>query len=185
DRKAGHVRQRVSVLGSEKLKAVDHAVVVTRHAGDSPPRDVNRRSLVVRACKESSPKTSHLECCTARSAFRPFHPNTPFALTLRPKCSGCLLPGRPEFYCYFKVLDGQWQASESLGERSAATFSEVLFRQHPAENCMAECSKCLFIVACRSMGVSVSVRRRGASPGRPFRSFRCLGDSEGNGKGGR
>src|SRR6516164_5375631 len=142
------------------------------------------RSLIVRACKESSPKTSRLECCTGRSALRSFHPNTPVALTLRPKCSGCRQPVQPRFYCDFKALDGQWQAPESLGGRSAATFSEVLFRQHPAENCIAECSKCLFVVACRSMCVSVGVRRRGASQGRPFRSFRCLGDNEGNGKSG-
>src|SRR5262249_19651646 len=109
------------------------------------------RALVVRACKESSPKTSRLECCTARSAFRPFRPNTPFALTLRPRCSACRQPDQPGFCCDFKLLGGQWQAPESVGERSAATFSEVLFRQHPAENCIAECSKCLFVVACRSM----------------------------------
>src|SRR5215831_6771034 len=65
------------------------------------------RSLIVRACEESSPKTSRLECCTARSAFRSFYPNSPFALTLRPRCSGCPPPGYPGFYCDFKVLDGQ------------------------------------------------------------------------------
>src|SRR5262245_58583775 len=109
------------------------------------------RSLIVRACKESSPKTSRLECCTARSTFRLFHLNTPFALTLRPRCSGCRQPAQSWFLCDFRVLDGQWQAPESLGGRSAATYSEVLFRQHLAENCIAECSKCLFVVACRSM----------------------------------
>src|SRR5438876_2381484 len=87
-------------------------------------------SLVVRGCKESSPKTWRLECCTARSTFRSFDPNTPFALTLRPRCSGCLQPGQPRFYFNFNALDGEWTAPESVGERSAATFSEVLFRQH-------------------------------------------------------
>src|SRR5262249_5018158 len=109
------------------------------------------RALVVRACKESSPKTSRLECCTARPAFRSFHPNSPFAPTLRPRSSGCPPPGQPGFFRDFKGLDGQWKAPESLGGCSAAAFSEVLFRQHPAENCIAECSKCLFVVACRSM----------------------------------
>jgi hypothetical protein len=109
------------------------------------------RSLVVRGCKESSPKMWRLECCTARSTFRSFHPNTPFALTLRLRCSGCLQPGQQIFFFNFKVLDGQWTTPESVSERSAAAFSEVLFRQHPAENCIAECSKCLFVVACRRM----------------------------------
>ena len=31
---------------------------------------------------------------------------------------------------------------------SPTGFNEVLFRQHPAENCSAELSKCLFVVAC-------------------------------------
>src|SRR5215468_8624805 len=65
----------------------------------------------------------------------------------------------------------------------AAVFNEVMFKQHSSENCIAECSKCLFVVACRNMCVSVGVRRRGASPGRPFRSFRCLGDNERQRKG--
>jgi hypothetical protein len=109
------------------------------------------RSLVVHGCKESSPKTSRLECCTARSTFRSSHPNTPFALTLPPRLSGCLPPDQSGFRIDFNALDGEWTASESVGERSAAAFSEVLFRQHLAENCIPECSKCLFIVACRSM----------------------------------
>jgi hypothetical protein len=32
-----------------------------------------------------------------------------------------------------------------------ATSIEVLFRQHPAENCISDCSNCLFVVACRNM----------------------------------
>jgi len=55
-------------------------------AADSPPRDVNRALAHRARSKESSLKTSRLECCTARSAFRSFHPNTPFAPTFRPKC---------------------------------------------------------------------------------------------------
>src|SRR6516165_7122753 len=109
------------------------------------------RSLVVRAYKESSPKTSHLECCTAPSAFRLFYPNSPFALTLRPRCSGCPPPRQPEFYCNVNLLYRKPKASESVGGRPASAFSEVLFWQHPAENCIAECSKCLFVVACRRM----------------------------------
>jgi hypothetical protein len=53
--------------------------------------------------------------------------------------------------CYFNMLDGKSKAAGSVGERLMAAFSEVLFRQHPAENCIAECSKCLFVVACRNM----------------------------------
>lgn len=55
---------------------------------------------------------------------------------------------------------------------------EVFFRQHPAENCIRGCSNGLFVVACRNLCVSVSVRRRGASQGRPFRSFRCQGTTK-------
>jgi hypothetical protein len=109
------------------------------------------RSLIVHGCKESSPKTSRLECCTARSTFHSFHPNTPFTLTLPPRSSGFLPLDQSGFCIDFNALDGEWTASEGVGERSAAAFSEVLFRQHPAENCIPECSKCLFIVACRSM----------------------------------
>src|SRR5262245_25031817 len=86
---------------------------------------------------------------------------------------------------YFNILDGTASAAGRVGARAVAAVSEVSLKQHPAENCVAECSKCLFVVACRNMCVSVGVRRRGASPGRPFRSFRGLGDNEGNGKGGR
>ena len=52
---------------------------------------------------------------------------------------------------YFNMLDGKARAAGSVSERLMATFSEVLFRQHLAENCIPECSKCLFVVACRNM----------------------------------
>src|SRR5262249_47956086 len=113
-----------------------------------------------------------------------FDPNAPFALTLRSRWGACLKSVWPLFLFNFNMLDGKSKAGESVSERLMAAFSEVLFKQHPAENCTAECSKCLFVVACRNMCVSVGVRRRGASQGRPFRSFRCLGDNEGNGKSG-
>src|SRR5262249_60005640 len=98
-------------------------------------------ALVVRAGKESSPKTSRLECCTARSAFRSFHPNSPFALTLRPGSSGCPPPGQPGFYCDFKVVDGQRQAPESLGGGSAGAVGKKLSWPNPAAKCHAAWSK--------------------------------------------
>jgi hypothetical protein len=49
------------------------------------------------------------------------------------------------------MLDGKMKAAGSVSERPMAAFGEVLFKQHPAENCIAECSKCLFLVACRNM----------------------------------
>jgi hypothetical protein len=49
------------------------------------------------------------------------------------------------------MLDGKSKADGSISERLMAAFGEVLFKQHPAENCIAECSKCLFVVACRNM----------------------------------
>src|SRR6516165_6763511 len=107
-----------------------------------------------------------------------FDPNAPFALTFRSRWGACLKSVLPSFLFYFNMLDGKPRAAGSAGERPMAAFSEVLFKQHPAENCIAECSKCLFVVACRNMCVSVGVRRRGASQGRPFRSFRCLGDTK-------
>jgi hypothetical protein len=57
----------------------------------------------------------------------------------------------PLFLFYFNMLDGIAKAAGSVGERPMAAFSEVLFKQHPAENCIAGCSKCLFVVACRNM----------------------------------
>src|SRR5262245_11825638 len=113
-----------------------------------------------------------------------FDPKSPFALSFQSRWVVFPKSGHQLFLCYFNVLDGKGKAAGSVAEPLMAAFSEVLFRQHPAENCIAECSKCLFVVACRSMCVSVGVRRRGASQGRPFRSFRCLGDNEGNGKSG-
>jgi hypothetical protein len=53
---------------------------------------------------------------------------------------------------------------------------QVMFEQHPAENCISDCSKCVFVVACGNISANVSVRRRGASPCRSFRSIRCPGD---------
>src|SRR5262249_18140974 len=114
----------------------------------------------------------------------PFDPNAPFALTFRSRWGGFPKSGQQLLLFYFIMLDGKSKADGSVGERLMGAFREVLFKQHPAENCIAECSKCLFVVACRNMCVSVGVRRRGASQGRPFRSFRCLGDNEGNGKSG-
>jgi hypothetical protein len=35
--------------------------------------------------------------------------------------------------------------------RQAAPLAQVLFEQHPAENCILDCSKCLFVVACGSI----------------------------------
>src|SRR5215813_747186 len=114
----------------------------------------------------------------------PFDPNAPFALTFRSSWGGFPKSGQQLFLFYFNMLDGKSKADESVSARLMAPFSEVLFKQHPAENCIAECSKCLFVVACRNMCVSVGVRRRGASQGRPFRSFRCLRCPLGTGKSG-
>jgi hypothetical protein len=124
---------------------------VTRHAGDSPPRDVNR-ALARRARMQG--------IIAEDVAFGVLHGpidfplvSSKYAVRADPPTKIERMPaaGQPRFYFNFKVLDGQWKAPESVGERSAAAFSEVLFRQHLAENCIAECSKCLFVVACRSM----------------------------------
>jgi hypothetical protein len=81
----------------------------------------------------------------------PFDPNAPFALTFRSRWGGCPQSGQQLFLFYFNMLDGKWKAAGSVSERLMAAFSEVLFRQHLVENCIPECSKCFFVVACRNM----------------------------------
>src|SRR5262249_43825274 len=95
--------------------------------------------------------TSHRKCCSAQAAFTPFHPNMPLTLIFRSACGVCSQPGQQGFLFYFNVLGRRPDASESVRGHPTAVFSEVLFKQHPAENCIPECSKCLFVVACRSM----------------------------------
>jgi len=41
------------------------------------------------------------------------------------------------------------RARGCMRQDGPTALNEVLFRQHPAENCTAECSKCLAVVACR------------------------------------
>src|SRR5262249_14582988 len=59
--------------------------------------------------------------------------------------------GRQILCCDFNVLYLITAASEGVSACPEAVSSEVSFKQHPSENCIAECSKCLFVVACRNM----------------------------------
>ena len=59
---------------------------------------------------------------------------------------------------------------------------QVLFRQHPAENCISECSKCLFVVACRNCALIVCGATEGGIPRSPLPVIPVPGDNEGNGK---
>ena len=51
--------------------------------------------------------------------------------------------------CAARWEPGEGFGQRPFGQRPAAALNDVLFRQHVAESCTAECSKCLFVVACR------------------------------------
>jgi ferredoxin len=66
-------------------------------------------------------------------------------------CGVCPQLGQRRLCCDFNVLDLMTAAPEGVSACPEAASNEVSFKQHPAENCIAECSKCLFVVACRNM----------------------------------
>src|SRR5262249_22429968 len=85
----------------------------------------------------------------------------PLAPTFRSGCRASLRAVIINYhYNLITYMDERETLKVSVGG-PAAVFNEVMFKQHSSENCIAECSKCLFVVACRSMCVSVGVRRRG------------------------
>jgi len=110
----------------------------------------------------------------------------PNVIAIARLCAPSAAPNMRNFSFGFSAL----QVACSLGRRrlwvsharTAHASCPVMFEQHPSENCNSDCSKCLFVVASRNICANVRVRRRGASPGRSFRSIRCPGDKGGAGK---
>ena len=141
------------------------------------------RLLVACACRESSPKRGALRVLLGPSGLHAVSCEYAVDAGLSIGMRAHARNGSATILALFQWIRSRAHRFRKRRECPKAAFSEVLFKQHTAENCIAECSTCLFVVACRSMCVSVGVRRRGASPGRPFRSFRCLGDNERQRKG--
>jgi len=109
------------------------------------------RSLVACACGESSPKHGALRVLLLPIGVHAVFIRCQLALIVRSGCGVCPQLGRQILCCDFNVLYLVIAAYEGVSACLEAVFSEVSFKQHPAENCIAECSKCLFVVACRNM----------------------------------
>ena len=135
------------------------------------------RLLVACACRESSPKRGALRVLLGPSGLHAVSCEYAVDAGLSIGMRAHARNGSATILALFQWIRSRAHRFRKRRECPKAAFSEVLFKQHTAENCIAECSTCLFVVACRSMCVSVGVRRRGASQGRPFR-IRCLGDNE-------